>query len=338
MSLIFTQNSCKHPTAKKRYAENEQRRMYSNAAEQMFAANAMVSLPVPQEIFVEVDRITKSVITEPTTDAIFRDLMALSKPVDLGVLDYIGRTSSGTSGGVVSMSMSTAHESDITAYKNEHTIVPVFQHSTVRQPREVASFKHAGFDVLLDDHENITRNVRDLISDSFVNGAEVSYSGQKARGLLNSDKVKAYSTKVDFTSDKTSGEDMRNGLLAALQSHRQDSLVISPRTVYVSLEIDAQLDRKYIPTDAASRTIREELKSLPLVADIKPSALITGNTMVAGVLSSEFIRTIVGQEVSSFSNVRTSPFDPFKWFVWAAVGLNIRGDYNDRSGWCKITK
>lgn len=341
MSFVFDVNSAKHPTTKKRLNETDNMRAYSNHVEHAFdlmKVNAGAALPIPTSIFDEVDRVTKKVMTEPTTDVVYQDLMALSRPVDIGALKFIDRVSSDSGAVSVSMSMSTEHVGDITAYKQRETHVPIFQGGAVRQPREVAAWKHAGFDVLLDDHENAVRAVRNKISDSFLNGAVTDTGNEESYGLLNDPLVKEYKTKVDFTSQATSGEDMRNAMLAALQQHRIDSLVISPRTVYVSLDIDAQLDRKYIPTDAASRTIREELLSLPLVKEIKPTALVTGNNMIAGVLSSEFIRSIVGQEVSSFSNIRQTPFDPFKWYVWAGVGLNIRADYNGRCGFCRITK
>lgn len=343
MSFAFDVNSAKHPTTNKRLKSLDGMRAYSTQVETVFdrmelKGNDAAALPIPTSVFDEVDRVTKKVMTEPTTDIIYQDLMSLSRPIDIGALKFIDRMSSDSGAVTVSMSMSTEHVGDITAYKENPTIVPIFQGGAVRLPREVAAWKHAGFDVLLDDHENAVRAVRNKISDSFLNGAVTDTGNETSYGLLNNPFVKEYKTKVDFTSQSTSGEDMRNALLAALHQHRVDSLVISPRTLYISLDIDAQLDRKYIPTDAASRTIREELLSLPLVKEIKPTALVTGNNMIAGVLSSEFIRSIVGQEVSSFSNIRQTPFDPFKWYVWAGVGLNIRADYNGRCGFCRITK
>lgn len=339
--MYLDQKALKTSSASRAHAkELLERRSYAVNSEKGFEKfGSGDAFPMTGEMYAELDAVTKSILTEPTSMTLFSDLLPLSKSVDIGELIHESRRSGDAGAITVDMSITTAVPVDKTQYNYERTVVPVFRGGVERQYRELASFKRKGIDALMDDYENEVRFIKNRIGNYFLYGdPDANFKGVQGYGLLNHHGVKEYNTKVDMTSDKTSGESIRNALLSATSQARKDSLVVEPRTLYISLDVDSQLDRKYIPTDAASKSIREELLSLPLIKDIKPCSALEGNDMIFGVLSSQYIRPIVGQEISSFAMPRFTPYSPFEMIIWGAVGLDIRNDFNGRGGWAVITK
>lgn len=313
----------------RRFAEHREKTFLTNKGSDQFI--------VPKQIYAELDNQTRSVLLEPTEDVIYRDLLPLAKSVDFGAMGYQSRRVSEAGSVTVSMGGTDALTQDKVDYNHETTPVPLFQGAIYRHARELASFRMSGFDPLLDDQEAEVRAIRRKMAEYFLVGNEAAvYGGSVGYGILNSPSVAEYTTKVKFDDVNTSGNDKRNELNAIIHKKRIDSRIIQPFTVYVSLEIDATLEAKFDAKVANSKTVRQELLELPGVAEIKATSKLEGNSIILGILSSEHIRPLVGQELSTVALPRNHALERFTLASWAAVGLQIRTDYYGRGGWARI--
>lgn len=318
-----------------------QHRNYREGVETAFnemAANA--SAPVPYPVYADMDRQTKAIITDPTADVLYRDLMPLARPLDIGKMIHQYRRSSDSGAVTTSMGGLEPIPEDQTVYDYDGAVIPVHSSGFYREWRELAGQRSEGFDDLIDDQAGSVRTVRKKVVDYFLDGdATCNFKGVTSYGLRSGKNVTKGQLSVDLTSQATTGEQFRNEFLRILNIARNGSRIPDPRTVYISLEIESQLDRKaYAEQGAMSKTIRQELLELTGVKEIKATSRLSGNELLQGVLSQEHIMPLVGQAVSTVALPRQTPFARHQFLVWTAAGLEVRADYNGRTAWSYWTK
>lgn len=317
------------------------RALHANA-EQGFAGVPLpgmvgnASTPVPYPVYAEMDAQTKAIMLDPNTDVLLNDLLPLARPLNIGKMVHQYRQAG--DGGAVTTSMSGLEPipNDQTGYKYDSAIVPVHQSGYYREWRELAGLQSEGWDALLDDQAAATRTVRQRMANYVLDGLDgLSFKTVNSYGIRNGANTAKATIAIDLTDPATSPDAVRNEFIRLRDILRRDNRVNQPITVYVSPEIASTMDRYYVIAGqvTASRTLRQELLSLEGIAAIKELSGLEGNELIMGVLSQEFIVPLVGQAVSNLALPRQTPFARHQFIVWSAMGIEIRADFNGRSGW-----
>lgn len=340
MSWIFDKKAVANSrNLKAQYDFVQAHRMMHANAEQGFGSIQMpgmvgnASAPVPYPVYAEMDAQTKAIMLDPNTDVLLNDLLPLARPLDIGKIVHQYRQAG--DGGAVTTSISGLEPipNDQTAYKYDGAIVPVHQSGYYREWRELAGMRSEGWDGLIDDQAASTRTVRERMADYLINGMPgLEFKGIQSYGIRNGANTAKATIGIDMTADTTTGLQIRSEMTRLRNILRVENRVGQPVTVYVSPEINSQLDRFY-SDDYLSRTIREELLRLEGIAAIKELSSLEGNELIMGVLSQEYIVPLVGQAVSNVALPRQTPFARHQFIVWSAMGLEIRVDTNGRTAW-----
>ncbi len=59
---------------------------------------------------------------------------------------------------------------------------------------------------------------------------------------------------------------------------------------------------------------------------------LSGNEFFGFVPSSEYIRPLIGMATNTTAMTRLNPTDNYQFLVMGAMGIEIRADYNEKSG------
>lgn len=321
----------------KQWEEVCQRRLYANHVEKQFEMAGNAAAVIPRDVYLEMDTVTKRVMRADEGDTILNDLMPLARNVDIGKIEYKYRRASDSGNAVTSLSGQTTVLMDKTNYSYDSAIIPVHQDGFGREFREVAGLKSEGFDAMIDDQENATRGVRRRMVDHILDGSGVPFNGTTWTGIRNDSRVARVDLdsdglNIDLTAAATTGANMRAAFKSLRDTMRITNNAYGQITFYVSREIFTNLERHYNENDVGYGTILEDLLKLSGIAAIKESSKLSGNELFGCVLSSEFIRPLVGMGVNTVAVARTNPFDAHNFITWGAMGIQIMNDYDGRTG------
>lgn len=323
----------------KQWEEVVARRKYFNANERQLAAiQGNAAAVIPQDVYLEMDMVTKKIMRADEGDAILNDLMPLARSIDIGKIEYKFRRASDSGNAVTSISGQSVVSLDKANYSYDSAIIPVHQDGFGREWREYAGQRSEGFDALIDDQENSVRATRRKMVDYILDGdSGATFNGISWTGIRNDSRVAsvdlgAGGLNVNLTSSATTGSEMRDAFKSMRDTLRISNNAYGPITFYVSREIFTNLERHYNENDVGYGTILEDLLKLSGVAAIKESSKLSGNELFACVLSSEFIRPLVGMGVNTIAIPRPNPFDNHNFITWGAMGLQVVTDYNGKTG------
>lgn len=227
---------------------------------------------------------------------------------------------------------------DKAAYSYDSAIIPVHQDGFGRQWRELAGQRSEGFDGLIDDQENSVYATRKKMVDYIVDGdTSVQFNGKTWGGLKSDSRVAsvdlgAAGLNADLTSSSVTAQTARDTFKSIRDTLRITNNVSGQITFYVSREIMSNLERYYSDNDAGFSTMLAAVKALNAVADVKETAILTGNELFAMELSSNVIRPLVGMGVNTFAVDRQNPFDAHNFITWGAMGIQVKTDYDNRTG------
>ncbi len=111
------------------------------------------------------------------------------------------------------------------------------------------------------------------------------------------------------------------------------NLIVGKVNLYVSPEIARVWDLPL--SDSAGTklgTRREQLLRNRRINKIEVSFELSGNEFFGFVPSAEYIRPLIGMAVNTTAKTRQNPTDNYQFLVMGALGLEIRADYNGKSG------
>lgn len=324
------------------FQEVQNRRNYANSAQDAMAAmagdaiNVNQAARIPADVYREFDSQSMRIMRADNL-TLMNDLMPLAKSLPVGKMLHEYRQASDAGLSTTSLNGQVPAKLDKTAYTYDGAIVPIHAVGYGREWREWSAQQSEGFDGLIDDNENATREVADTVVDHIYDGVDVTFKGVSAYGIKNSANTQladlgAGGLNVDFTSAAATAQTLRDALIALLYQLRTTNNVFQDVTVYISREIEQNFQRYFSSEDLAFGTLLENFKRIAGIADIKTDAKLSGNEMVLLVLDSKFIQPLVGMAASTVPIVRTQPFDNYNFLVWTAVGLQIRADATGKSG------
>jgi hypothetical protein len=300
----------------------------------LFTGNAAAI--IPQDVYREFESQTKELMRAPNL-TLLNDLLPLAKGLPVGKVEHIYRRVSDSGIVVTDLEGSTPVEIDKADYDYDSSIKVVHKTGFGRSWMEMEGQSSEGFDGLVDDQANSVRLMQETIADHIYNGVDVTFRGTSAYGIKNSSKtvsvdLDASGLDIDFTSASATADDIRAAWIALVDALRITNNVNRDITFYVSREIMSNFQRYYSTNDVGFGTILRALLELVGVAAIKEDAQLSGNEVIGVVLDAQFIRPLVGMAVATVPLVRSNPFDNYNFVTWSNVGLEIKTDYDNRSG------
>lgn len=303
----------------------------------IIANNAAI---LPREAWMELDTVTRTVMRDDGGEVIMSDLMALAKPIDIGKLVQMTRVSSDANNPVNrSLSGQVPASMDKVIYDYRGAPVPIFSTAYGREWREWNTFRSEGFAPLLDDQEAAVNKIkRDQIDYVLDGDSTISVGGYSAYGLRNSPYTKtinlgsaAGGANIDLTTaDVDALDTFFNKVFGAVLDA---NLVTQKVNLYVSPEIARNFDKQWSTKEGTKMgTIWDFLKTNRRLGKISVTFKLSGNQFLAFVPSAEFVRPLVGMALNTTAKVRQNPTDNYQFLVMGALGIEVRADYNGKSG------
>lgn len=317
-----------------------QREHFAAHNAQFLGANAVfrgnAAAIIPQDVYREFESQTKQLMRAPNL-TLLNDLLPLAKGLPVGKVEHLYRQASDSGVVVTDLEGTTPVELDKADYDYDSTIKVVHKTGFGRSWMEMEGQRSEGFDGLVDDQANSVRLMQETIAGHIYNGVDVTFKGTSADGIKDSPKavsvdLGASGLNIDFTSSSATASDIRSAWIALVDALRITNNVTQDITFYVSREIMSNFQRYFSASDVGFGTILQSLLNLNGVAAIKEDAQLSGNEVVGLVLDAQFIRPLVGMAVTTVPLVRSNPFDNYNFITWSNVGLEIKTDYDGRSG------
>ncbi len=294
---------------------------------------------LPRDAWLDLDGITRRVMRNDEGQAYMADLMPLAKPVNIGKLVHLNRVSSDAGSVTRSLSGQVPVSLDKVVYDYRGAPVPIFASGYGREWREWNTLQSENFDALSDDQEAITAKIRrDMALYALDGDASIVVGGYQAYGIRTSPLSKAINlgsgaggANIDLT---TATADQIDAFFSGPFGAMLDANLITGKVnLYISPEIARAWDKAYSAAAGFKPgTIMEFVAKNRRINKIAVTFELTGNAFFGFVPSSDYIRPLVGMAVNTTAKTRQNPTDNYQFLVMGAMGMEIRGDYNGKSG------
>lgn len=312
-------------------------RGYFHVVEDHMASVANAASVLPRDAWLDMDNITRRVMRADEGEVWMRYLMPLAKAVNIGKLVHLNRVSSDAGTVIRSMSGQVPVPMDKVVYDYRGTPVPMFHTAYGREWREWNSLQSENFDALADDQEAHTAKIRRDMALYALNGdATVVFQGYTGYGIRNhplskSINIGAAGANINLT---TATADQLDAFFTGPFGAMLDANLITGKVVaFISPEIARAWDKTYSGSAGfKSGTIMDFLKTNRRIQAIEVSYELSGNEFFGFVPSAEYIRPLIGMAVATTAIPRDRPRANYQFDVAGAMGLEIRADYNNRSG------
>jgi len=312
-------------------------REYFHRKEDELAEVQNAAAVLPRDAWMDLDTVTRRVMRTDEGAVWMNDLMPLAKPVNIGKLVHLSRVSSDISDQVVvSISGQVPVPLDKSTYDYRGTPVPIFQKGYGREWREWNTLQSENFDALADDQEATVAQVRRrnslyvLDGDPRINIGGYSAYGIRTSPLSKSINLGAAGANIDLTDPTVPFATIDAFFTGAFGAIMDDNLVAAPVNLYVSPHIARNWDRR--AEEGVEGTILSRILGNRRIAKVAVSFELQGNEFFGFVPSAEYIRPLVAMATSTFAMPRNYPTANYQFEVWNAMGIEIRGDFNGRSG------
>lgn len=296
---------------------------------------------LPRDAWLEMDTLTTRLMRGDDGEAYMADLMPLARAVNIGKISFGYRVASDAGTVRRSISGQVPDFMGKTEYDYRYTIVPIFNTSFGRSWREWNSLQSEGFDAIMDDTENHIWNIRKNMADYALNGdSSLVFNGTPGYGIKNHPLSKSINlgsaaggANIDLSATATTSDAIIafiNGPFGAMLDANE---VSAPVNLYVSREIMRNWDRDY--SGAAgfkTGSLRDWIEANRRINAVKQTNQLTGNQFFGFVPDARYIRPLVGMAVNTTALVRPNPVDDYNFLTMGAMGLDIRADFNGKSG------
>lgn len=297
---------------------------------------------LPRDAWLEFDAVIRRVMRADLGRPYMADLMALAKPINIGKLAHITGVSSDISDAVqVDLSGQTPAPVDKVVYDYRGTPIPMFRKGFGRKWREWNSMMSENFDPIMDDQEAATamisqRNAKYVLDgDTSINaGGYIGY-GIRTSPLSKSINLGTASggANIDLSATATTSDAIESFVSNVLGKVLDDNFVNRAINLYVSPEIMRNWDRPYSGSAGFKiGSIREALLANRRIAKIEQTFELSGNAFFGFVPDAQYIRPLIGMATNTFAMPRLYPQADYHFMVQNAMGIEIRADYNGRSG------
>lgn len=291
---------------------------------------------LPRDAWLDMDNITRRVMRADEGAVWMNDLMPLAKPVNIGKIVHLNRVSSDAGTVVRSISGQTPVPLDKVTYDYRGTLVPLFLTGYKREWREWNSLQSENFDALADDQEaHAAKLKRDMALYALNGDATMVFQGYQGYGirthpLSKSLNVGPSGNNINMTTATADALDaFFTGAFGALLDA---SYITGGVNLYVSPEIARAWDKTYSGSAGfKDGTVREFLLKNRRIAKIEVTFELTGNEMFWFVPNADYIRPVIGLAATTTAIPRDRPRANYQFEIAAAMGLEIRADFNNRT-------
>lgn len=311
----------------------------SLAASTGLVANAAAVLP--RDAWLEMDTITRRVMRDDEGQAYMSDLMALARPVNIGKIAFGYRVSNDAGTVRRSLSGQVPDTMGKVEYDYRRTLVPIFNTSYGRSWREWNTMQSENFDAVADDQETHTAAIREDMADYALDGdTTIKFEGAVGYGIRNHPYSKSINlgsasggANIDLASSSTTADEIDAFFTGPFGAMLDANLVTEAVNLYISPDIARNWDRQY--SGAAGfkgGRIFDFLLTNRRIRQIKVTYKLSGNEFFGFVPNANYIRPLVGMAVNTTAMVRNNPVDDYNFLLMGAMGLDIRSDWNGKSG------
>lgn len=314
-------------------------REWFHRVEDELAAVANAASVLPRDAWLDLDGITRRVMRDDEGQTYMADLMPLAKAVNIGKLVHLTRVSSDAGSVTRSMSGQVPVTMDKVVYDYRGNPVPIFSNAYGREWREWNTLQSENFDALADDQEAHTAKIRSDMADYALDGdTGIVFQGYSAVGIRTSPLSKSINIgvggeNIDLTATATTSDDIEAFFNGAFGAMLDDNLVASPVNIYVSPEIARNFDRPYSGSAGFKiGSLRDALVANRRIAKIDVTFKLSGNEFFFFVPNANYIRPLIGMAVNTTAVTRQNPTDNYNFLNMGAMGLEIRADFNGKSG------
>lgn len=318
---------------------SDQRNWFANEETRIAATIGNAAPILPRDAWMELDSDITRVMRDDEGEEFMSDLMPLASTISIGALVAMTRVASDAGVVVRSISGQVPVPLDKVGYDYRGSPVPIFMTGYGREWREWNTQQNANFDALRDDNEAHSLKLRSNMADYVLNGdANISVQGYKALGIMNHPLSKAINlgsaaggANIDLTT--ATADQIEAFFSGAFGAMLDANKITSKVNVYISPEIGRALDRPY--SGAAGfkdGTIWTQLLKNRRINKLAVTSKLTGNQFFGFVPSNQFIRPRVGMAANTIAKARQNPTDNYQFMIMAAMGIEIRGDWNQASG------
>jgi len=296
---------------------------------------------LPRDAWLDLDGITRRVMRDDEGSTFMADLMPLAKPVNIGKLVHLNRVSSDAGRVTRSMSGQVPETLDKVTYDYRGNPVPIFSSGYGREWREWNTLQSENFDALADDQEAITAGIRSDMADYALDGdASIVFEGYTAYGIRTSPLSKtinlgtgAAGASIDLSAAATTSDAIEAFINGAFGAVLDANLISRPVNLYISPEIARNWDRPYSGAAGTKPgSLRDAILANRRINKIEVTFKLTGNAFFGFVPSAEYIRPLIGMAVNTTAMTRLHPTANYSFLVMGAMGLEIRADFNSKSG------
>lgn len=297
---------------------------------------------LPRDAWLELDSITTRVLRDDGGEVFMTDLLALAKPVNIGKLVHMTRIASDTNNPVIrSMSGQVPVPMDKTVYDYRGTVVPIFSDGYGREWREWNTLSSENFDALADDQEGSLDKLNRNMADYALDGdAGIKFQGYGATGLRTNPLSKSINlgsaaggANIDLASPTTTTDAIIGFFNNVLGAMLDANLITERVNLYISPEIGRNLDRDLSTAEGfKTGSLLEHLLKNRRIAKIAVTFKLTGNQFFGFVPNARLVRPIIGMAVNTTAMTRLNPTDNYQFLNMGAMGIEVRGDYNGKSG------
>jgi hypothetical protein len=317
-------------------------REWFHQTEDQLAAVANSAAILPRDAWQELDGITRRVMRNDEGQAYMADLMPLAKPVNIGKLVHLTRVSSDSNNPVMrSMSGQVPVPLDKVVYDYRGTPVPIFSAGYGREWREWNTLQSENFDAVADDQEAGTARIRRNMAQFALDGdATIVFQGYQAYGIRTNPLSKvlnlgsaAGGANIDLAAAGTTSDAIEAFINGPFGAMLDDNFIAAPVNLYISPEIARNWDRPYSGSAGFKiGSLREAILANRRIAKIEVTFELTGNQFFGFVPNADYIRPLIGMAVNTTAKTRHNPTDNYQFLIMGAMGLEIRADFNGRTG------
>jgi hypothetical protein len=310
--------------------------IHANLMQEMLGNAAAI---LPRDAWLDLDGITRRVMRNDEGQVYMADLMPLAKAVNIGKLVHLNRVSSDAGTVVRSMSGQVPVPLDKVTYDYRGSPVPIFSTAYGREWREWNTLQSENFDALSDDQEAHTAKIRrDMALYALDGDSTIVVGGYQAYGIRTSPLSKAINlgsaaggANIDLT---TATADQIDAFFSGPFGAMLDANLITGKVnLYISPEIARAWDKAYSAAAGFKPgTIMEFVAKNRRINKIAVTYELTGNAFFGFVPNSDYIRPLVGMAVNTTAKTRQNPTDNYQFLIMGAMGIEIRADFNGKSG------
>ncbi|MHC1549403.1 major capsid protein [Phyllobacterium sp. K27] len=310
--------------------------IHANLMQEMLGNAAAI---LPRDAWLDLDGITRRVMRNDEGQVYMADLMPLAKAVNIGKLVHLNRVSSDAGTVVRSMSGQVPVPLDKVTYAYRGSPVPIFSTAYGREWREWNTLQSENFDALSDDQEAHTAKIRrDMALYALDGDSTIDVGGYQAYGIRTSPLSKSINlgsgaggANIDLTT--ATADEIDAFFSGPFGAMLDANLITGKVNLYISPEIARAWDKAYSAAAGFKPgTIMEFVAKNRRINKIAVTYELTGNAFFGFVPNSDYIRPLVGMAVNTTAKTRQNPTDNYQFLIMGAMGIEIRADYNGKSG------